>query len=200
MPSIIVAFFVFITAIGIAFPAEEDPSSEALASPPAVTTSDASVAPSPVPTAASTAVPTQRPPSTPTVPAADPAVTAYTTKVATLLVTYVGGFQEISQRFAAAGSNPSLLFDRAWTTAVGTQIGSLQYANTQVRTLRPPACLQETHTAVLEFTVELDRALDLVISGLDNFNGTQLSAGADRILTANRLLNDATKKAEAAKC
>jgi hypothetical protein len=133
-------------------------------------------------------------------PTVDAAVATYQAATAELFAGYATSMGEYARNFVAAGNNPALIFDRSWRTVVGTHIGLLQVYNTRLRALQPPACLQDGHNTLLEFTVELDDALEHVLTGLDNFNGEELRTGARGITTANTLLSTATDQMARARC
>jgi hypothetical protein len=166
----------------------------------AETTSDAPQAtPTTPPTAPARAAATATPRfgRTPTV---DAVVATYQAATAELFAGYATSMGEYARNFVAAGNNPALIIDRSWRTVVGTHIGLLQVYNTRLRALQPPACLRDGHNTLLEFTVELDDALEHVLTGLDNFDGEELRTGARGITTANTLLSTATRQMSQARC
>jgi hypothetical protein len=133
-------------------------------------------------------------------PTVDAAVATYQAATAELFAGYATSMGEYARMFVAAGNNPALIVDRSWRTAVGTHIGLLQVYNTRLRALQPPACLQDGHNTLLEFSAELDDALEHVLTGLDDFDAEELRTGARGITTANTLLSTATDQMARARC
>ena len=156
----------------------------------------------PTSTATATATKTPAPTNTPLPTLAptridyinDPVAKTYVAGIQDALKLYVDGSSVLNAQFSALSSNTYLLVNNSWKTKIVLGLTELNLFSRGIRKLEPPVYFTEIHNDFLETADHTDRAVDLLVSGIDNLNSDDLAAGANEFQLANASMNSSNKK------
>jgi hypothetical protein len=84
-------------------------------------------------------------------------------------------------------------WQRLLSKAIAPAISMIQFANSEVRNLNPPAQYIDGHAQLLLAADHYDRAMDLMIEAVDGFNPDKMSQASTEMTLAGEALNRATE-------
>ena len=128
------------------------------------------------------------PPTTPEKPVITPSEQAYVTTVADQAALVGQAFTELGELF----QNPQFGNDQ-WTIKVATQLTILRMVYDEAMDLDPPSSMAENHLKYTQAMKYFNDATYLIVQGVDELDPSLLDAATEKILTGNRLLNEATQ-------
>ena len=141
--------------------------------------------------------PTSRPTSTP-VPTVDLCersdVQVYFTQAAGIVTPLSDTFAQIGELSNQASVNPLLLVDSEWQFELGLNLGTLQFAADEIRTLQAPRGVQVVHGEMMKLADAMDEGATLYARGVDNLDVDLLELASKRFSEVSRLVESVNEK------
>lgn len=150
----------------------------------------------PIPTATQTPSATNTPLPTATVASAgfSGVEQKYLSDAESIMTVYFSATDKIGELLSRAGRNQSLLRNEEWRAEMVLSMAFVKSQGADYRALVPPTRLAPMHNDVVSATKRIDKAIDLLASGLDTRDAKKLDQASREIEAATKLFDSALIK------
>jgi hypothetical protein len=125
------------------------------------------------------------------------AETEYALETAKIAIYYADALDALSRLLSDAGNDPRLTFDNEWQLNVGLKLAVIKLSGSVLRDLEPPRRFSDVHQDLLEGADHLDKAVDLLATGIDNHDASQVYQAGQEMLLGKRAVDRGKSKLEA---
>lgn len=115
----------------------------------------------------------------------------FVTEVQSIFSNYSVILNLLSEQLNAGGDSPMLIFSEDWRIKTATAIALIYDYNSRLRSLVPPVRFANAWAQVLTASDMYDRAMDALVSGLDNFDIAQIELASQYMREAQDAVNRA---------
>lgn len=118
----------------------------------------------------------------------------YMADAADILEPYFESVTEIGTLLTRASKSIALIRNEDWRISMAFDMAIVKVQGEAYRKLVPPTRFSSLHSDVMNATKRMDKALDLIASGIDNLDVSKINQANQEITAANKLIESATAK------
>ncbi|MBI3741690.1 MAG: SH3 domain-containing protein [Chloroflexi bacterium] len=118
----------------------------------------------------------------------------YVQAVTSISRDYSSAFTQLGILLTTASDNPALILDNVWTLKTAYNITLIKDSGTRLRKLKPPTRFASSHASLIEAANHYDKAMDLLVAGIDNLDASKLQKSIAEMSLGNAAVDRATEK------